>query len=63
MTDKKLTFLVRKLSKELGITEHTEKNVDIIFRNITMQNQEYRLKNAGIVRSLVSSELTTQVYI
>ena len=61
MTDKKLSFLVRKISKEIGISEHTDKNVDVIFRNLTFQNKEYQRRNAGQLRSLVSSELTDMV--
>ena len=61
MADRKLSFLVRKISKEVGISEHTEKNVDIVFRNLTLQNKEYQRKNAGEIRSLVSSELSELV--
>jgi hypothetical protein len=61
MTDKKLTFLVKKISKEIGISEHSDKNVEIIFRNLTFQNKEYARKNTGVLRGLISTELRDSV--
>lgn len=57
MSDKKVSFLVRKLAKDLGIKDYNEKNIETIFKNLLFQNAEYRKKNNAQIRQCVSDEL------
>lgn len=61
MSDKKLSFLIKKLSKELGIDEHNERNVDIIFKNLTFRHKEYQRMNSAVLRSNVATEFNNLV--
>ena len=57
MVDRKLSFLVEKISREFGIFDSTDANVDIVYRNILISNREYQRRSAVDVRSAISSVL------
>ncbi len=56
-TDKKLSFLVKKISKELGIQDDSHRSVDIIHKNLVLQYVEYSRKNAEQLKANIANEL------
>ena len=61
MVDVKLSFLVKKISKEVGVKEYTDKSVDILYKNLSFQNREYQRRNVSQLKDSIASCLQDMV--
>jgi hypothetical protein len=55
MVDRKLSFIADRIIRELGITDYSDANIDIIYQNVLLSNREYQRRSAADVRSTISS--------